>query len=277
MNTHNKVVNSRHKFHLVDPSPWPILTSVSLLFLAVGLVLFVHQYKSGTYILSLSLLALLSTLFFWWKDIITEGITGNHSSAVQNGLKIGMLIFLLSEIALFGSFFASYFFASINPVENFDIYGEWIQNLGTWPPKHIKTFNPWDIPFMNTLILLLSGTSVTWANYAIEVKDQKSTSKALLITVILGFVFSFFQLYEYYHAKFSLVDGIYASNFYIATGFHGVHVFIGSIFLLVCYFRSKRGDFIKGNHLGMEFAAWYWHFVDVVWLFLFLFIYILGR
>jgi cytochrome c oxidase subunit 3 len=174
----------------------------------------------------------------------------------------------------FITFFWSFFKARLFPVGILD--GVWPGEANNWPG--VTVLDPWDLPFLNTLILLLSGTTVTWAHYAITNGNKKDSVTALGLSILLGLIFTSMQAYEYHHALFALNDGIYGSNFYMATGFHGIHVIIGTIFLSVCYFRAKRGDFLQGkNHLGFEFAAWYWHFVDVVWLFLFIFVYVLGR
>lgn len=265
-----------HPFHLVDLSPWPILTAFSLLLLTGGGVMFMHESKVGPYILSAGLLSVIFCSYSWWRDVINEGLHGNHhTDRVRVGLRIGMSLFILSEVMFFFAFFFSFFYSSWFPIDILD--GLWSVGEGTWPPKGIQTFDPWDIPFINTLILLLSGTTVTWAHHAILENDQDSSVLALTLTVILGVSFSSLQAYEYHHAAFGMKDGIYAANFYLATGFHGMHVLVGTIFLAVCLFRARRGDFVKGGHLGFEFAAWYWHFVDVVWLFLFVFVYVLGR
>ena len=265
-----------HPFHLVDLSPWPILTSFSLLLLTGGGVMFLHNSMIGGYITGAGFLSVIFCAYSWWRDVINEGMFGGfHNETVQHGLRIGMALFILSEVMFFFAFFFAYFYSSLFPLDILD--GFWFSEEGTWPPKGIQTFDPWDIPFTNTLILLLSGTTVTWAHHAIEEKDQESSVLALSLTVGLGAAFSCIQAYEYHHAAFGMSDGIYAANFYLATGFHGLHVIVGTIFLAVCLFRAKRGDFIEGGHLGFEFAAWYWHFVDVVWLFLFVFVYVLGR
>jgi len=266
-----------HPFHLVDLSPWPILTAFSLFFVMLGAVFFMHGHPWDKYVSLFGATSVIYCTYNWWRDVINEGRVGHHhTAAVRHGLRIGMALFILSEVMFFFGFFFSYFSVSLFPVGILD--GVWVVAEGVWPPKGIETFDPWDIPFMNTLILLLSGTTVTWAHYAIEQNDQKNTVKALGITVLLGLCFSGFQAYEYHHASFKLVDGVYAANFYLATGFHGLHVLVGTIFLTVCYFRARKGHFNHGHgHLGFEFAAWYWHFVDVVWLFLFVFVYVLGR
>lgn len=272
-NNHEK----QHPFHLVDLSPWPICTSFAMLILSVGIVMFLHHYSLGKYITLSGLGALIFCLYSWWSDVVDEGLKQKaHTEQVRIGLRIGVALFIVSEIMFFFVFFWSFFKASLFPVGILD--GVWVSGIGQWPPLGIKTFDPWDIPFINTLILLLSGTTVTWAHYAIKENNQKDCVAGIGLTVVLGIFFTLMQFYEYYHAAFKLQDGIYAANFYLATGFHGAHVLIGTVFLAVCYFRAKRGDFMvdKNGHLGFEFAAWYWHFVDVVWLFLFTFIYVLG-
>ena len=219
----------------------------------------------------------LSCMASWWSDVIHEGrVDKAHTTVVQKGLSIGMALFILSEIMFFFAFFWSFFKAWLDPVHILDD-GVWGSELMIWPPKGIETLDAWNIPFMNTLILLLSGTTVTWAHYELLKNNRKGIIKALYCTIGLGILFTLMQIIEYYHATFKLKDGIYPSNFYMATGFHGAHVIIGTIFLIVCLFRAKKGHFDKGNgHLGFEFAAWYWHFVDVVWLFLFIFVYVLS-
>lgn len=263
----------KHDFHLVDPSPMPILGCIAIFTLAVGAILFMHEKPFGVFVLAAGFASCVLTVFFWWKDVIKEGIKDkSHTSIVQKGLRLGMVLFIVSEVMFFFAFFFSFFKASLMPVDILD--GVWPIAEGVWPPEGIKTFNPWDIPFMNTLILLLSGTTVTWAHHALLHNDREGLIKGLTYTVILGVIFSLLQAYEYHHAAFPFHGGgIYASNFYLATGFHGLHVIIGTIFLAVCLLRAKRGQLTVKGHLGFEFAAWYWHFVDVVWLFLFVCIY----
>ena len=268
--------SSNHPYHIVSLSPWPILTSLALLFITGGGVMYIHGSILGAYIFTSGIIGLIYCLISWWVDVIKEGIVdGAHTQPVRNGLSIGMALFILSEMMFFFAFFFSFFHASIFPPGILD--GIWVVAKGIWPPSGIKTFDPFDIPFMNTLILLLSGTTVTWAHYEIENYNRKEAERALSYTILLGFFFSIMQAVEYLHAKFKFTDGVYASNFYMATGFHGIHVIIGNIFLIVSYFRLKKGHYDKGQGaLGFEFAAWYWHFVDIVWLFLFVFIYVLG-
>lgn len=265
-----------HPYHLVDPSPLPIFTSFSMLILAIGAVMFMHDQFLGNLILPLGFVLVLSCMFSWWSDVIKEGQQKHHSKAVQKGLSIGMMLFILSEVMFFVAFFWSFFSARLSPLEM--IADEpWSVMSSIWPPKGITPLDPFNYPLINTLILLLSGTTVTWAHYALHHKQRAEALKALKITLFLAVSFTMLQAYEYHHASFGFTEGIYPTNFYMATGFHGFHVIIGTIFLAVCYFRTKRGDFDRGNNmLGFEFAAWYWHFVDVVWIFLFIFVYILG-
>ena len=273
--------SENHDYHLVDPSPWPIIISFSSLLMFVGLVAFMHEKSGGTVMLGLGLLGVLYVFYTWWRDVVREGLSDYHTKIVQQGLRLGMALFIVSELMFFFGFFWAFFKASIFPVYVFEgahLFEEGAEIVkGVWPPEGIKTFDPWDLPFMNTLILLLSGTTVTWAHYAILRDDRKSFIKALTITVLLGFIFSLCQAYEYHHAAFGFKDGIYSSVFYMATGFHGFHVIIGTIFLLVCLLRARKGQMDSESHLGFEFAAWYWHFVDVVWIFLFIFVYVWGE
>jgi cytochrome c oxidase subunit 3 len=256
-----------HPFHLVNPSPWPIAASMAVLVLAVGAVFFMHGIDHWLFIAGVG--ALLATFIGWWRDVIGESNTPNiHTSAVQKGLKIGMGLFIVSEVMFFVAFFWGYFHSALFPVEATGFM---------WPPKNIKPLDPFEWPYLNTLILLLSGTAVTWAHHSIVENQMTIAAKGLLITVGLGLTFSCIQAFEYHHASFHFKDGIYPSTFYMATGFHGFHVIVGTIFLAVCWLRLRRGEFTATHHVGFEAAAWYWHFVDVVWLFLFVSIYWWGR
>jgi cytochrome c oxidase subunit III len=266
-----------HPFHLVNPSPWPIMTAFALLMLTSGGVMSMHEMAHGHWVLATGFLSVIFCAVNWWKDVIKEGIIDKaHTEPVRHGLRIAMALFILSEIMFFAVFFSSFFKAQIDPEGILE--GLWIVKEGIFPPEGTHTFDPWSLPFMNTLILLLSGTTVTWAHHSILTNNKKECVEALGYTILLGVSFTCLQAFEYHHAEFKFTDGIYASNFFMATGFHGLHVIIGTIFLTVCYFRARKGHFDAGKaHLGFEFAAWYWHFVDVVWLFLFVFIYVLGR
>lgn len=273
----NKTTHPGHDYHLVDPSPLPIFTAFSLLILAIGAVMFMHDQYLGKLILPLGFVLVFSCMFSWWSDIVKEARRDKaHTKAVRRGLSIGMMLFIASEVMFFVAFFWAFFHARLFPHE-MEAGEVWSVITSSWPPKGIITFDPWNLPFINTLILLLSGTTVTWAHHSLHHNKRDEAVRALKYTILLGVLFTCLQAYEYGHAAFAFTDGIYSSNFYMATGFHGFHVIVGTIFLAVCYFRAKNGHFDHGNNmLGFEFAAWYWHFVDVVWLFLFIFVYVLG-
>jgi cytochrome c oxidase subunit 3 len=262
-----------HPYHLVNPSPWPALGSFALLLTMIGALMFMHNKTGGGILTIVGFSMILYTMLVWWRDVIKEGIHDKaHTKAVSRGLRVGMALFILSEVMFFVAFFWSFFSASTLP--RLPLEDVWAISVGAWPPEGIKTFDPMHLPFLNTLILLLSGTTVTWAHHAILKNDQKTAVTALWYTVILGVSFTCLQAFEYNHAAFGFKDGVYASNFFMATGFHGFHVLVGTIFLAICLIRAKKNQFTPEQHLGFEFAAWYWHFVDVVWLFLFLFIYL---
>ena len=262
-----------HDYHLVEPSPWPVLGSVSAFMLALGGILYMHDITPWVFVGGAVGVAL--TMFFWWRDVIMEAFKGDHTPVVQLHLRYGMLLFIISEVMFFVAWFWAYFNASIFPDDSFmQARGELFGNV--WPPKGIETFNPWDIPFLNTVVLLLSGTTVTWAHHALLENDRKGLIQGLTVTVVLGLFFTALQAYEYSHAAFGFSGHIYGATFFMATGFHGAHVIIGTIFLLVCLLRALKGHFTPTQHFGFEAAAWYWHFVDVVWIFLFFAIYIWG-
>ncbi len=261
-----------HPYHLVNPSPWPALASLALLLLTLGMAMYMHEYTLGAFIAAAGFALVLYTMYVWWRDVIHESrVDKAHTKEVSRGLRIGMALFITSEVLFFAAFFWAFFDASI--IARQPVTEIWDVEPGAWPPEGIHPFDPFHLPFFNTLILLLSGSTVTWAHYAILTNNRKDTIKALWYTVILGILFTACQAYEYTHAAFGFTDGIYASTFYMATGFHGFHVIVGTIFLAVCLKRAYAGHFTPEKHLGFEFAAWYWHFVDVVWLFLFVFVY----
>ncbi len=248
----------------MDNSPWPILSAGTLFSLAVGSALYLHTDLGPTFFF-VGLFGVCASLVGWFRDIIVEATyEGHHTKLVRRGILMGFSLFIVSEVMFFFSFFWAFFHASLAPT---------VQIAAVWPPEGIPLFDPWGIPFLNTVILLTSGASVTWAHNGILSGDNKATSNGLILTLILGFVFTMFQAFEYYSAPFSMSDGVYGSVFYIATGFHGLHVIVGSIFLAVCLGRHLLGHFTRTHHLGFEAAAYYWHFVDVVWLFLFVSIY----
>ena len=269
-----------HDYHLVDPSPWPILGTIAAGLMFFGLLLFMHPdffgenlegalTAGGPWLFAPGVVLLFVTVWFWWRDVIREAEhEGFHKPIVQLGMRYGMALFICSEVMFFAAFFWAYFEASLAPKElPYEVPG------GVWPPEGVVTFDPFDLPFMNTLILLLSGVTVTWAHHALLEGNRRSLIRGLGITVLLGIAFTGLQAFEYSHAGFSFSGGIYGSTFFMATGFHGFHVIIGTTFLTVCFFRARAGHFKPEHHFGFEAAAWYWHFVDVVWLFLFICVY----
>ncbi len=270
-----------HDYHLVDPSPWPLIGSVSAFFMAVGAVMSMKGMQFGglsigPYVLSAGFIGVLYTMLSWWTDVTREATyEGHHTRVVQIHHRYGMIMFIASEVMFFVAWFWAYFEAALYP--NDPLQYTRVEFLGgAWPPKGIETFDPWHLPLLNTLILLTSGTTVTWAHHALLHNDRQGLKTALWLTVLLGVVFTICQIYEYSHAAFGFKGHIYGATFFMATGFHGAHVVIGTIFLAVCLFRAYKGHFTPQQHLGFEFAAWYWHFVDVVWLFLFAAIYVWG-
>jgi cytochrome c oxidase subunit 3 len=260
-----KYNNQIHPFHLVDPSPWPLIASIGAFATTSGTVMFFHNYAGGVSLMLVGFSLILFIMFVWWRDIIREAtFEGNHTKPVELGLRMGMLLFIVSEVMLFFAFFWAFFYASIAPAIE----------LGTvWPPKGIEVFSAWEVPFLNTLILLTSGATVTLCHNTLVTGDKNLAIQSLIATIMLAIVFTGFQGFEYVHAGFTISDSVYGSCFYMATGFHGAHVFIGTCFLTVCLFRLIKNHFTRQHHFGFEAAAWYWHFVDVVWLFLFVAVY----
>ncbi len=265
-----------HDYHILPPSPWPLLGSFSAFLSAVGAISWMkHMGSFAPYVFALGMLGVVYTMIAWWNDVVNEALHGDHTRVVQLSHRYGMILFIASEVMFFVAWFWAYFDVSLFP-------GAAIEYLrasftgGHWPPKGIEPFDPWHLPLFNTLILLTSGTTVTWAHHAMLHNDRRSTKLALIFTVVLGALFTCVQAYEYSHADFAFSGNIFGATFFMATGFHGFHVLIGTIFLLVCLIRTFAGQFTPRQHLGFEFAAWYWHFVDVVWLFLFACIYVWG-
>ncbi len=260
----------KQPYHLVDPSPWPLTGAIGGGLTVVGIIMAAHF---GNYLwLVLGLVVVLGTMFMWWRDVLKESATpGLHSAVVRLGLRYGMMMFIASEVMFFVAFFWAYF--------HFALFPEHVAGATTpmWPPAGIHTFDPFHLPFLNTMILLLSGCTVTWAHHSLIEGNKRGLVIGLLLTVLLGLSFTTFQAIEYSDAPFKFVGGgVYPATFFLATGFHGFHVIVGTLFLLVCLFRANAGGFTPERHFGFEAAAWYWHFVDVVWLFLFVCIYLWG-
>jgi cytochrome c oxidase subunit 3 len=260
-----------HPYHLVTPSIWPLCGAVSAMLIAAGIIIVAHF--NNYIVLILGALGAFATMYVWWRDVIAESRTpGLHKLITQIGMRYGMALFIASEVMFFVSFFWNYF--------NYFFYPD---KMGTafpavWPPQGITTIDPFAIPLFNTMTLLLSGTTITWAHHALIEGNNRDTVRGLALTVVLGLMFLCGQAWEYTHSPFPFYHGgVYPSAFFIATGFHGFHVIVGTCFLTVCLFRAMKGQFTPQRHFGFEAAAWYWHFVDVVWLFLFVCIYYLGR
>jgi len=268
----------QHDYHLVDPSPWPIVGSVSAFVMAFGAIAWMHHmFEAAPFVFGAGVIGVLFTMAMWWADVIKEAQhQGYHTRVVQLGHRYGMILFIVSEVMFFVAWFWAYFDAALFPSDPVQATRDALFG-GAWPPKGIVTFDPWHLPLLNTLILLTSGTTVTWAHHALLENDRKGLKYGLILTILLGITFTLVQAYEYSHAAFSFAGHIYGATFFMATGFHGFHVIVGTAFLIVCLVRAYAGHFTPKQHLGFEFAAWYWHFVDVVWLFLFLCIYVWGH
>lgn len=276
----------KHDYHLVNPSPWPLIGSMALLALAIGGVTYMKGLfgieEGQLWTLLPGFLMVIWVMAGWWREVIKEGRTGDHTPVVEIGLKYGMVLFIVSEIMFFAAWFWSFFelaiFYPARVGETFDAASpvwEGLNAFAQWPPTGVTTFDPFHLPLINTLILLLSGTTVTAAHHALQHDKMDNAKFMLLLTIILGVAFTCLQAYEYSEAQFTFDGTLYGSAFFMATGFHGAHVVIGTIFLTVCLFRLYAKNMTAKKHLGFEFAAWYWHFVDVVWLFLFAFVYVL--
>ena len=272
-----------HDYHIIDPSPWPFIGALGGFIMLFGMVLFMKGSSPAVAIVGL--LVVLYTMYVWWRDVIRESHAGDHTKVVSIGLRMGFILFIMSEVMFFSAWFWTFFKHAIFPLADvpdlFAAGGVELQATAhaadaVWPPAGVVTFDAWDLPLINTLILLLSGCTVTWAHHDLVEGKRSGLIWGLMATVALGAIFTIFQAYEYSHAQFAFDGNIYGASFYMATGFHGFHVLVGTIFLAVCLYRARTGQFTQEKHIGFEAAAWYWHFVDVVWLFLFAGIYIWG-
>ena len=260
-----KYLKTSHSYHLVDPSPWPIVASFGALMLTMGGVLYMHKFIGGWNLLIQGFFVIIFVMYAWWRDIIREAtFEDQHTAVVQKGLRLGMILFIVSEIMFFFAFFWAFFHSSVSPTYNIG---------GVWPPKAINTIDTFTIPLTNTFFLLTSGATVTWSHHALLSRAKKHTLISLILTLILASLFTGLQGLEYINAPFNISDGVYGSCFYLATGFHGFHVFVGTIALFVSFIRIILNHFTNRHHFGFESAIWYWHFVDVVWLFLFISVY----
>nr|YP_010183538.1 cytochrome c oxidase subunit III [Drawida gisti]QVG61467.1 cytochrome c oxidase subunit III [Drawida gisti] len=253
----------RQPFHLVEYSPWPITSAAGALTLTVGLASWFHYH--GIFCLGIAFILVISSMYLWWRDVVREGTyLGHHTKDVTTGLRWGMILFITSEVMFFSAFFWAFFHSSLSPT----------MELGCdWPPTGVTPLNPFSVPLLNTAVLLASGVTVTWAHHSLMEGTRTNTIQALMLTVTLGLYFTFLQAGEYVAAPFTISDSVYGTTFFVATGFHGLHVLIGSTFLTMCLIRVALFHFSSNHHFGFEAAAWYWHFVDVVWICLYLCIY----
>jgi cytochrome c oxidase subunit 3 len=278
----------KHDYHLVNPSPWPLVGSVSATAMAMGGVAWMkglfHISKGDPWLFFLGLFGVLATMALWWADVVKEANEGDHTPVVSIGLRYGMILFIASEVMFFVAWFWMFFeMALFHGVRTHSAIDEVRSAWATWPPHGVETVPAWHLPLVNTLTLLLSGTTVTWAHHALQQGDRQGAKLGLLLPVLLGILFTSIQAFEYHHilehkyffSPDAANSGLYGSAFFMATGFHGFHVLIGTIFLIICLLRLMGGGFTPQKHFGFEAAAWYWHFVDVVWLFLFAFIYVI--
>nr|UBI43114.1 cytochrome c oxidase subunit 3 [Proisotoma minuta] len=257
------MIKSNHSFHLVDQSPWPLTGALAALTMTSGIVKWFQEFNMNLFLLGASILIL--TCIQWWRDVSREGAyQGLHTMIVMKGLRWGMILFITSEVLFFFSFFWAFFHSSLAPSMEIGLQ---------WPPSGISPFNPLQVPLLNTIILLGSGVTVTWAHHSLMENNHSQAVAGLVATVILGMYFTSLQALEYWESPFTISDSAYGSTFFMATGFHGIHVLIGTTFLAICLMRLTKNHFSMNHHFGFEAAAWYWHFVDVVWLFLYMSIY----
>nr|YP_009230504.1 cytochrome c oxidase subunit III [Oedaleus infernalis]ALK03247.1 cytochrome c oxidase subunit III [Oedaleus infernalis] len=255
--------NNNHPFHMVDYSPWPLIGAIGAMILTSGLTKWFHTFNMNLIIIGMTITIL--TMIQWWRDVIREGtFQGLHTKMVSKGLRWGMILFITSEVLFFMSFFWAFFNSTLAPT---------IELGMKWPPMGIQPFNPMQIPLLNTAILLASGVTITWAHHSIMESNHSQATQGLFFTMILGIFFTVLQAYEYWEAPFTIADAVYGSTFFVAKGFHSLRVIISSTFLLTCLTCHMMNQFSSNHHFGFEAAAWYWHFVHVVWLFLYLSIY----
>ncbi|CAN5115478.1 cytochrome c oxidase subunit 3 [soil metagenome] len=279
----------KHDYHILPPSPWPFVGSASATLMALGLIAWIKGgvfgiEKGQWWLFALGISGVLYTFFGWWRDVIKEANAGDHTPVVSIGLRYGMVLFIASEVMFFVAWFWIFFemalfhhHRTLSGIE--EVRAAW----ATWPPLGVEAVSPWHLPLVNTLTLLLSGTTITWSHHALQQGDRQGAKWGLILTILLGALFTTIQIYEYSHinhehlfySEAAVNSGLYGSTFFLATGFHGFHVFVGTLFLIVCLIRLMNGAFTPKQHFGFEAAAWYWHFVDVVWLFLFAFVYVI--
>jgi cytochrome c oxidase subunit 3 len=279
----------KHDYHILPPSPWPFVGSAAATLMAIGLIAWIKGgvfgiEKGHWWLFATGFAGVLYTMFGWWRDVVKEANAGDHTPVVSIGLRYGMVLFIASEVMFFVAWFWIFFemalfhhHRTLSGIE--EVRAAW----ATWPPAGVEAVSPWHLPLVNTLTLLLSGTTITWSHHALQQGDRNGAKWGLILTILLGALFTTIQIYEYSHinhehlfySEAAANSGLYGSTFFLATGFHGFHVFVGTLFLIVCLIRLLNGAFTPKQHFGFEAAAWYWHFVDVVWLFLFAFVYVI--
>lgn len=276
-----------HDYHILEPDIWPLVGSLSALTFTSGMVLSWHPALFGnaaSIVMWAGLAGLIATFFMWFRNIVIEAERGDHTPVVQLHMRYGMILFIASEVMFFVGWFWSFFDFALFPTPlvydasadaTTTMFGQ-EGAIAQFIPQGMEVLDPFALPLLNTLILLCSGTTVTWAHHSLIHGDRVGLKQGLWATIALGVLFSCIQAYEYAVAPFGFGGNTYSSAFYMATGFHGFHVLIGTIFLAVCLYRAYIGHFTPRQHFGFEAAAWYWHFVDVVWLFLFVAIYVWG-
>lgn len=257
-----------HPFHIVSPSPWPIYAAFLVFPLTIGAVMFMHSYSIGLLVLILGIIGLIITAYGWWSDVIREAVYESaHTKKVQNGLRLGFILFLVSEAMFFFAFFWAFFYFALSPSIHIGCL---------WPPYAITPINPFKTPLLNTFILLTSAITITYTHRRMRLGYSLATFVGFIETLFLAFFFVAKQFFEYLHAPFAISDGVYGSTFYMITGLHGSHVIAGALFILVNFIRFTRNEFARNHHLGFLFGLWYWHFVDVIWIFVYIFIYVWG-
>lgn len=265
--THQNIIKNgrRHLFHIVDESPWPITMAFSIFIMFVGFVMYVHLHMHGGFLFLLGLLLVIYTSINWWRDVIREAtFLGHHTSVVRKMMKAGMKLFIVTEVMFFFGFFWAFFHSSLAPAI-------WIG--GIWPPEGFHAPTHKGIAVINTGLLIASAVCITLAHRAIRRNKTREARVGFGMTLMYAFTFLGFQAYEYRNLGFTIADGVYGSTFYMITGLHCFHVIAGTIFIIVCYLRFEKRHFSRKHHLGMLFAVWYWHFVDIVWIGLFFSVY----
>ena len=268
------------KYYVPEPSYWPVIASSALFLMAGGFAMMLNKMATGKPLMIVGMLILAYLLYGWFSEVIRESVGGLLNKQVDKSFRWGMGWFIYSEVMFFVAFFGALFYirnVSLPWLGDAELL--WPGFTGTWPssgPALTEKFNPmgaWGLPAINTLLLLTSGVTLTWAHWGLMKEKRNQLIIGLALTIALGTVFLFLQVTEYHEAEFTIKTGVYGATFYLLTGFHGLHVTMGAIMLSIILIRVLKGHFSATNHFGFEAVAWYWHFVDVVWLFLFVFIY----